>query len=99
MVLGIPIRELKDRINGRDFFLYQCYNEINPFGYERADFNAASIQSTQAYVHGVRIPPCDFMPKFESSPEDEEQREQRRIRDLTAKLTQFASCHNKSVNG
>lgn len=64
--MGIPFRELQQRIDSEDFAYYLAYERIEPDGEERADLRAGIISSTVANAAGADTSPIDFMPDFEA---------------------------------
>lgn len=78
MRMGIPIRELQERISAREFAEYIAFWQLEPWGEEREDYRSALICAVLANVwrpKGSRdYRPEDFMPKFvpvEQSPEEQ----------------------------
>lgn len=76
--MGIPIGELQQRVSSREFVEYWAFDQLEPFGPERADINAGIVASTVA--NSVRNPkkrqrpysPAEFIPKY-GPPEVEEE--------------------------
>lgn len=69
--MGIPIRELQEKVSSSDFALYRAYNNIDPFENFRFDVNAAVISQTLALIHskkGSRFELNEFMYKWDPPP-------------------------------
>ena len=70
--MGIPLRELQQRIDSPTFALYMAHDRMSPFGEKRADLRAALTAWTVAKAGGAKsVEIDDFMPKFgqENEPE------------------------------
>ena len=68
LALGSTVRELQQRMDGREFSEWLAYYQISPFGYDRTDFNAATIAATIAQTRGVNLNVGDYMPEFGKVP-------------------------------
>lgn len=65
--MGIPIRELQQKISAPDFTGYMAFMSINPHGQERADWRSAMLATVFANCHakkGKSFKISDFMPKW-----------------------------------
>ena len=74
LALGYTVTELQERIDAKEFTKWVAYYKIEPFGQERADFNAAVISSTIAASVGAKgkaLKIETYMPDFKK-----EQRQQ-----------------------
>jgi len=68
--MGIPIRELQQKISAPEFTGYMAYMTIDPHGEDRADWRSAMIASVFANCHakkGKTFKIEDFMPNFSVS--------------------------------
>lgn len=69
MALGLTVRELLARIDGRELAEWEAYAQIEPWGEWRADYRAALVASVIANANwGKAFTPDDFMPEFGREP-------------------------------
>lgn len=64
----MSVAQAQEDIDSREFAGWLAYNEIDPFGEERADLRAGIIASVTANAFGKRGSshrPRDFMPDFD----------------------------------
>lgn len=65
--MGVPVRELQERMDSDEFTYWLAYNKIDPIGGVRGDYHAALIASTVAKANsskGRRIRMEDFVFQF-----------------------------------
>jgi len=66
--LGMTVAELSERMDSRELSEWMAYNNLEPFGEERADARSGIVAATIANVHRGKntrpYEPKDFMPKF-----------------------------------
>ncbi len=63
--MGIPVRELQDRVSSRDFALYRAYDNIDPIGMTRFDMGVGIICKIMAQINGSKgVKVSDFMPDY-----------------------------------
>jgi len=64
--LGWSLQDIRRYMTCREVQEWRAYNEIEPFGEERADLRAAIIARTvAAYLTGHNFKIADFMPDFD----------------------------------
>lgn len=72
MALGLTVRELLARVDGRELAEWEAYAQIEPWGEWRADYRAALVASVIANANrgkGTKpFTPADFMPEFGKEP-------------------------------
>lgn len=68
ITLGIPVRELQERISSEEFTYWIAYDRLDPIGNLHQDYNAALVALTTAQVHakkGKKLKIQDFVLDFE----------------------------------
>lgn len=74
--MGEPdVDAMLGRMTSRQVAEWMAYNQIEPFGEERADLRAGIVASTIANVNrgkGQPMKPADFMPKFDRRETDQD---------------------------
>ena len=88
--MGIPLKELQDRIDAPTFALYMAYDRLDPFGEERGDVRMAlnTAYMVNAFSGSkMKVADCmlDFQPKTDKQKADK----------MLAKMSQFAAGHNQ----
>ena len=71
LALGCTVKELKQRMDVREFMEWIAYYKISPFGEERADLRAgiiaAAISNPFRSKNQRASKPADFMPDYTKS--------------------------------
>lgn len=63
--MGIPIRELQEKVDSRDFLLYQLYDQMEPIGGSRFDMGIGIVCHVLSKLNGVKDTKIsDFMPDY-----------------------------------
>ena len=66
--MGIPIRELQDRVSSKDFALYQAFDKVDPIGMSRFDMGVGIICQIMAQLQGAKnTKVSDFMPDYDGT--------------------------------
>lgn len=64
----MSVEEAQEKIDSREFAWWAAYNQVEPFGEERADYRIAILCSVVANAHETRKGKIhrvkDFMPQF-----------------------------------
>lgn len=87
----MSVARARREISATEFYEWQAYYELEPFGEERADLRAGIIAATIANVHrGKRsrpYKPSDFMPEYEP-------RKDKPWQEMRAVMKSYAKAHN-----
>ncbi len=62
------VKQLIRELDVDELRMQLAFNELNPFGYERTDLNAAMICTVLANVNGNKKELKDFIPRFLNEP-------------------------------
>ena len=63
--LGMPVREAQERIDSQEFTYWMAYNNLDPIGNDRGDYQTALVAHTVASAHSKkRLKLDDFVLKF-----------------------------------
>ncbi len=85
MALGWSVQDIRNHMSCAEVQEWRAYNEIEPFGEERADLRAAIIAQTVAdYLSGKSHKVEQFMPSFEEEPSDPGDPRQQSVEEMQA---------------
>ena len=103
MAWSCTVAEAKARCTIREFYQWQHFYAIEPWGEERADLRSAIIAYTVASIHakkGAKIRVADFMPQFGRQTEAQTGEEMEAIaRAFAARMNASAAARRRQAEG
>lgn len=87
----MSVKRIQKEIDAAEFVEWMAYNQIDPFGEDRADLRNAitSMSVARGAGAGKNLKVSDFMPTFDK-------KKAQTVDEMKAVLSMYSDAHNKS---